>query len=424
MDVHHSQRSRATLVRSFSLAAVLAASVALAGTTPALAADQAPLKVGFISSLSGYFAAPGKYMEEGLKLYLQEHDYTIAGRKIVLDIADDQGNPAVGLTQLRRLVEQDHVDVIFGPLSAAVGSAMATYLDAHKMPAVYPIVSSDDLTQRTPAAYVVRTGWTSSQTTQPLGDYAYKTLKYRKVATIGYDFSFGWESIGGAVATFQDDGGKVVKQIWTPLSTTDFSPYLSELPRDVDAVFCSYSGSQAVNFMKQYKAFGLKIPLVCQGNSTDESTLQATGSAALGTVTALQYSAALDTTTNKKFVAAYTKAYGHGPSYYGEGTYVGAMVLAGGIEALHGNVSDPAAFVKALRSVNLTNAPRGSVTFDAYGNPVENVYIRKVEDVGGQLANVVIKIDRNVSQFWTYDPAAFLRHPVYSRNYPPCNDCK
>ncbi|TAM88749.1 ABC transporter substrate-binding protein [bacterium] len=422
--MYHSKRSRAALARLLSLATILAVGIACVAATPARAADQPPIKVGFISSLSGYFAAPGKYMEEGLKLYLQEHNDTIAGRKIVLDIADDQGNPAVGLTQLRRLVEQDHVDVIFGPLSAAVGSAMATYLDSHKTPAVYPIVSSDDLTQRTPAAYVVRTGWTSSQTTQPLGDYAYKTLKYRKVATIAYDFSFGWESIGGSVAAFQDDGGKVVKQIWTPLSTTDFSPYLSELPRDVDAIMCSYSGSQAVNFMKQYKAFGLKIPLICQGNSTDESTLQTTGSAALGIVTALQYSAALDTAANKKFVAAYTKAYGHGPSYYGEGTYVGAMVLAGGIEALHGNISDPTTFVKAMRSVNLTNAPRGPIGFDSYGNPVQNVYIRKVEEVGGQLANVVIHTDHNVSQFWTYDPAAFLRHPVYSRSYPPCNDCK
>ncbi|HVA36692.1 MAG TPA: ABC transporter substrate-binding protein [Candidatus Dormibacteraeota bacterium] len=422
--MHRSKRSRAALVRSLSLAAILAVGTALVGGSPARAADQTPIKIGFISSLSGYLAAPGKYMEEGLKLYLQEHDYTIAGRKVVLDIADDQGNPSVGLTQLRRLVEQDHVNVIFGPLSAAVGSAMAPYLDSHKIPAVYPIVSSDDLTQRTPATYVVRTGWTSSQTTQPLGDYAYKTLKYRKVATIGYDFSFGWESIGGFVATFQDDGGKVVKQIWTPLSTTDFSPYLSEIPRDADAVMCSFSGSLAINFMKQYKAFGLKAPLLCQGNATDESTLQATGPAALGVVTALQYSAALDTPANKKFVAAYTKAYGHGPSYYGEGTYVGAMVLAGGINALHGNISDAAAFVKAMRGVDLANAPRGPIHFDSYGNPVENVYIRKVEEVDGQLANVVIQTDHNVSQFWTYNPATFLQHPVYSRSYPPCNDCK
>jgi branched-chain amino acid transport system substrate-binding protein len=380
-------------------------------------------KIGFLYPVTGNFAAPGKYMQEGLELYLKEHDGTLGGMKAEVIVADDQGNPSVGLTQLRKLVESDHVDVVFGPLSAAVGSAIVPYLEEHKMAAVYPIVSSDDLTQRTPSQYIARTEWTSSQPTHVLGDYAYKTLKYRKVATIAYDFNFGWESLGGFIDTFQRDGGKVVKEVWTPLVTADYSPYLSALPRDVDAVMCSFSGAAAVNFIKQYHAFGLKMPLICQGNTTDESTLQASPDA-IGMITALQYSAAIKTPANEKFVAAYTKAYGHEPSYYAEGTYVGAQYLDRGIAAVKGNTGDAAAFVRAIRAVRITDAPRGPLHLDDRGNPVENIYIRRVgQQSGGKLVNEVITTYPNVSQFWTYPPAEYLKQPAYDRTHPPCNAC-
>ena len=381
------------------------------------------LRIGVVIPETGYLAAPGRFMREGYMLYLSQHGNKLGGRDVQTFIGDDQGNPSVGLTQARRLVEQDGAVVLFGPLSAAVGSALAPYIDERKVLALYPIVSADDLTQRKISPYIVRTGWTSSQTTQPLGDYAYKTLHYRKVATIAYDFEFGWQSVGGFMQTFQQDGGTIVRQTWTPQTTNDFSPYLSQIPRDVDAVMCSFSGSTAINFFRQYKAFGLKMPLVCQGNATDESTLAQTGPSALGVVTALQYSAALDTPANQAFVAAYQNAYGHVPSYYGEGTYVGAMFLDRGLAALHGDTSDPLALAKALRSVSLSDAPRGQVALDSYGNPIEDVYIRQVEQQSGVLANVVVHTYPKVSQFWTYQPGQFLAHPVYSRTFPPCNAC-
>ena len=407
-----------------ALALVVAAAVVTAGVVPAAAAEQQPIAVGLLIPTSGNFAAPGQYMKEGFELYLKQHDGTLGGRKVVVIQADSGGNPAVGLTQARRLVEQDHVSIIVGPLSTAVDQAIIPYITSHKVPAIFPVLSPDDITQRMPAAYVVRTSAASSQTTQPLGDYAYKTLKYRKVATIAYDFSFGWESVGGFVEAFQHDGGSVLKQLWTPVATSDYGPYLSELPRNVDAVMCSFSGAAAVNFIKQYKAFGLKAPLICQGNTTDESTLPATGPAALGILTALHYSTALDRAQNKSFVAAYTKAYGHQPSYYGEGTYDAALVLAAAIGKLHGDISDTQKFIATMRSMHVTEAPRGPLAFDRYGNPDQNVYIRKVEMSGGRLENVVIDTISNVSQFWTYDPAAALQHPVYSRSYPVCNACK
>lgn len=408
--------------------AVLAAAAALVATafgdsSRALAQNRPPLKVGLLIPVSGVFAAPGRYMREGFELYLKERNDTLAGRKVEVIVADDQGSPSVGLTQARKLVEQNHVDLLFGPLSAAVGSALVQYIDEHKVPTIYPIVSSDDLTQRTPPKYIVRTGWSSSQPTHVLGDYAYKTLKYRRVATIAYDFNFGWESIGGFVAAFQAAGGKVVKQVWNPLVTSDYSPYLSALPRDVDAVMCSYSGAAAVNFIRQYRAFGLKMPLICQGNTTDESTLDETGPGAVGIVTALHYSTALETPVNRAFVSAYDRAYGHEPSYYAEGTYVGAELLEHALQAVKGDTADPDAFMKALRHTPIPSAPRGPISFDTYGNPVENEYIRRVEDRGGHLVNAVVQTYRGVSQFFTFDRQQFLGHPVYSRTYPPCNAC-
>ena len=405
------------------LAAAALALGSVGASTHDAAAQAKTIKVGFLYPVTGVFAAPGKYMQEGLELYLKEHNNTLGGMKAEVDVADSQGNPSVGLTQLRKLVEQDHVDVVFGPLSAAVGSAIVPYMDEHKVPAIYPIVSSDDLTQRTPSEYIVRTEWTSSQPTHVLGDYAYKTLKYRKVATIAYDFSFGWESIGGFVDTFQRDGGKVTKQVWTPLVTSDYSPFLSALPRDVDAVMCSYSGAgrgelhQAVQGVRPEDAADLP------GQHDGREHAAPTCPDAAGMVTALQYSAALKTPANDKFVAAYTKAYGHEPSYYAEGTYVGAEYLDRGLAAVHGNTSDAAAFVRTMRAVRITDAPRGPVHLDDHGNPVQNIYVRRVEQQGGKLQNAVIQTYPNVSQFWTYSPAEYLKAPVYDRTHPACNAC-
>ena len=407
--------------KSVIMAALAAAGLAFATGMPVSQAsgNLPPIKIGFLYPQTGVFAAPGQYMAEGFTLFLKQHDYELAGRKIEVISADTQGNPQMALTQAEKLVQQDHVNLLFGPLSAAEGAALVPYIDQQQIPTIYPIVSSDDLTQRTPSPWIVRTGWTSSQTTQPLGWYAYRKLGYRKVLTIGYDFSFGWESIGGFVQTFQKNGGKVVQEIWTPLTTTNYAPYLSQIPKSgIDAVMISFSGSAAINFIHQYHQFGITYPLIAQGNTTDESTLAAEGPDAEGIISALHYSAALQNPAAVAFRDAYTKAYGHVPSYYAEGTYVGGMFLEKGLEAVKGNIADKRVFLKAMRTATIPNAPRGPITMDKYGNPVENVYIRKVQMVHGQLQNTVIYTLPHVSQFWTTPPGVFLAHPVYSRTYP------
>ena len=318
-------------------------------------------------------------------------------------------------------MEKDGAHVLIGGLMASTGYALMPYVDAKKIPAIYAIMASDDLTQRVRAKWMVRTGWTSSQPSHPFGDYAYKELGYRKIATIGYDYAFGWEVIGGFQQTFEDAGGKIIQKLWTPVGNLDYGPYLGQINKDADAVFALFFGAGALNFVKQYRQYGLKdkIPLIGGGTTTDEHVLPSMGDEALGVITALHYSEAIDTPVNKKFSAAFRKFAGKAASYYGEGPYTGGKWIIDAIKNIKGNVEDREKFLAALKSLKMTDAPRGPIVLDDYGNPIQNIYIRKVERVGGELQNTVIKTYPKVSQFWTYNVADYLKQPLYSRDYPP-----
>jgi branched-chain amino acid transport system substrate-binding protein len=388
-------------------------------------AQKGPVKVGLLVPQSGPLAANGKDMINGLQLFFEEQAYRLAGREVKLIIEDDEGKPATGLTKARGLVEGQGVHLIAGPLSAAIGYAVAPYVDAKKIPTIYPIVSADDITQRKRSAYIVRTGWSSSQPSQPFGKWVYDNLRYKTIAMIGYDFAFGWEVAAGFQRTYEEAGGRVVQKLWPPLGTADFAPYLSQLRRDVDAIYAVFSGADALRFGKQFAEAGLKerLPLIGGGTFTDEHVLRVQGDEVLGVVTALHYSAALTTPANQKFARAYETKYGQVPSYYSEGTYVAGVALKAALEAVGGDIENTDKFLAALRRVDLSDAPRGPMKFDDFGNPIQNVYVRKVERVGGRLQNTVIHTFPSVSQFWTYKPEDFLKNPVYSRDYPPCKNC-
>jgi branched-chain amino acid transport system substrate-binding protein len=407
-------------------AVVITAAVSLIAvgliSSPSASQAQAkgPIKIGFITPLSGGFVANGKDMLMGFQLYLEEIGYQAAGRKIELLVEDDEAIPATSLTKTRKLVEKDGVHMMAGGLVASTGYALVPYIESKEIPMFYPIMANDDLTQRKISKWIVRTGWSSSQPNHALADYAYNTLKYRKVSIIAYDFAFGWESVGGFQKVFEDMGGKVLQKIWTPMTAQDFSPYLSQISKEADAVFAVFSGRATMQFVKQYQEFGLKdkIPLIGGGTVTDEHALPSMGDEAIGIITALHYSEALDNPANKKFVKAFREKAKKAASYYSEGGYTGARWVVEAIKAIHGDVENREMFIRALKKVELTDVPRGPFKLDSYGNPVENIYIRKVERVGGELQNTVIYTYPNVSQFWKYKPEEFLKQPVYSRDYP------
>jgi len=421
---HQLKRKEEEIMKKvFFLVIIVAAMVSLIAFNSSVSWAQAkgPIKIGFIAPLTGGFAATGKDMLVGIQLYLEEIGYTAAGRKIELIVEDDEGTPAAGLTKTRKLVERDGVHIMTGGLLASTGYALAPYIDSKEIPSTYPIMAPDDLTQRQRAKWIVRTGWNSSQPNHPLGEYTYQVLKSRKAVIIGLDYAFGWESAGGFQKTFEEAGGKIVQKIWCPLTVTDFAPYLAQISKEADVVYALFLARSALQFTKQYQEFGLKgkLQLIGGGTTTDEHALPSMGDEALGIITALHYSEALDNPANKKFVKAFREKAKKAASYYSEGTYTGARWIVEAIKAVGGDVENRPKFMEALKKVELKDVPRGNFKLDDYGNPVQDVYIRKVERVGGELQNKVIHTYPAISQFWKYKPEEFLKQPVYSREFPP-----
>ena len=407
-------------VRKHVVLAALA-SVAVAGD----AAAQGPMRIGFLAPLSGAIAAAGRDMYSGCELFWQESGWRLAGRKLEVILEDNEGLPATALTKLRKLVESDQVHMVAGVILSNVAYALVPYIEAQGIPTLYPINSADDLTQRKRPTWLIRTGFSAGGNMHPFGEYAAKVLGYRKVVTIGLDYTFGWETVGGFHKSFEDNGGQIVQKLWVPLNVQDYGPYLAQVRKDADAVFVNALGRWTLLFAKEYAASGLRnrLPLIAGGTYTDEHILPQLGDESLGVVSAHHYSASLDTPANRRFRAAFEKAYNRTPSFYSENCYTGARIIGEAVRAIGSRVEDRAALMAALRKVEIQDAPRGPVKMDPYGNPTQNIYVRKVERVGGRLQNTVIHTYPAVGQFWTYNPEEFLKQPVYSRDFPPCRHC-
>jgi len=407
-------------VRKHVVLAALA-SVAVAGD----AAAQGPMRIGFLAPLSGAIAAAGRDMYSGCELFWQESGWQLAGRKLEVILEDNEGLPATALTKLRKLVESDQVHMVAGVILSNVAYALVPYIEAQGIPTLYPINSADDLTQRKRPTWLIRTGFSAGGNMHPFGEYAAKVLGYRKVVSIGLDYAFGWETVGGFHKAFEDNGGQIVQKLWVPLNVQDYGPYLAQVRKDADAVFVNALGRWTLLFAKEYAASGLRnrLPLIAGGTYTDEHILPQLGDESLGVVSAHHYSASLDTPANRRFRAAFEKAYNRTPSFYSENCYTGARIIGEAVRAIGGRVEDRAALMAALRKVEIQDAPRGPVKMDPYGNPTQNIYVRKVERVGGRLQNTVIHTYPAVGQFWTYNPEEFLKQPVYSRDFPPCRHC-
>jgi branched-chain amino acid transport system substrate-binding protein len=397
----------------------LALLLALLVTTPAPAAD--PIRVGFLAPLSGIFAQAGKDMLDGLRMGLEQAGGQVAGRKLELIEEDDEGNPATAQAKYRKLVQQDKVHVLTGVLLSNIGYALVPPIERDELPSLY-LTTPDDLTKRRPPKWILRSNFAASQPMHALGDYAAKTLKYKRVAAIAMDNNFGHECIGGFQRVFEDAGGRVVQKLWVPLNAMDFAPYLGQVARDVDAVVQVFVAGQAVRFAKQYAETGLKekLPLVGIGVFTDESALRSMGDEAIGVVTALIWSPTLPNPANQAFMKQAEARLKRTPAYFHAVMYSAGRWVTEAAKAVDGKVEDKARFLAAIRKASETTAdPRGPIKLDDYNNPTQNVYILKVERVGGKLQNTVVHTYPMVSQFWTYKPDEFLKAPAYDRNNPP-----
>jgi branched-chain amino acid transport system substrate-binding protein len=399
------------------------------GTSMAARAQE--LKIGFLAPRTGIFTQLGTDMVNGFQMYLDEHNGKLGGAKVNFIVEDDQGKPDVDVTKAKKLILQDKVDMLVGAVLASSAYALAPVSTAEKMLYIGTVSTADDLAQRQVAKYpyLVLAGWVPSQPNHPLGQWACDQ-GYKKIDAIAADYAFGYEQLGGFQQTFEDCGGKIIQKVWVPIGTKDFGPYIPTLKSDADAIFTLMVGPMSLQFPKQLRASGNKKPIVGGGTSYDEFALPFMGDEVIGDVSALQYSAALETPANEAFVKKYRAKYGKVPSYYSEVNYSAAKWIDLTLAKHKGKYPGAIQFIKTMSTIKL-DTPRGPVRLDpATKSPIQNIYIKKVEKKKmfgypkAELWNTVIKTYPAVSTFWTYDKAKYLAQPVYSRDFPPCKYCE
>ena len=405
-----------------------AVAVGLGLSAPAGAEE---LRIGYLAPLTGGLAQTGIDMRDGFLLYLDQHGNKLGGMDVKLIIEDEQGKGDVAVTKAKKLVLQDKVHMLIGGVLASTGYALAPVSTELKTMYIPSIPAADDLTQRQLKnfPYLIRTSWSSSQPNHPLGQWACDQ-DYKKIVTIAADYAFGYETVGGFQKAFEDCGGKIIQKIWPPLGAKDFGPFIPTIKADADAVFSLMVGPMPAQFIKQMRGAGFKKPIIGGGTSYDEFVLPFMGDEAVGDVSALHYSAALQTPENEAFVKAYRAKFGKVPSYYSENNYTTAMWLDEALKKTGGKWPGAEELIKIMVGIKLDKTPRGPVSFDDMRNPVQNIYIKKVEKKKmfgydkDELWNTVIKTYPNVDQFWTYGKDKFLAQPVYDKNFPPCKFCE
>ena len=381
-------------------------------------AQNAPMKIGLLTVKTGPLAAGGIHFEEGITAFLKDKNFTLSGRKIELIVADTGGNPAGAKTKAQEVVERDKVDIVLGPFAAFELLATVDYLAQAKMPTL-AFAGAEDVTQRKGNPYLTRTSYTSAQCLYPLADYVIREMKLKRAVTMGDDFAFGYEQVGGFQRVLEQ-GGQVVKKLWSPLNTADYAPYVAQIP-DCDVLCEVLAGSNPLKFTKQARGLGVKQPLVGGATVADDTIIGAHDESAAGLINTNPYSLDRDSEANKRFIAAMKTHYGNDVriGHYAACFFANGQIIEAALAKTGGKSDNAETLAKAVRSVSLADTPRGPINFDAYGNAVVDVYVRRAEKDGGKMVNKTIKTYRKVSQFWTMDPKAFLKEPVFSRDYPP-----
>lgn len=379
--------------------------------TPAAKVPTTPIKFGYLTPLVGVFAGLGADLRDGWLLYFEEKGNTVAGRKVETITEDTEGKPDVGLTKAKKLVERDGVKLLAGIISSGVAPGVAKYATEQKVPLIITNAGADALTKQAGTPYVFRTSFSNSQNTHAVGEWAYKK-GYRKAVIVGADYGAGWDHAGGFALTFTQAGGTIVQEIWPPLGTPDFAPFITTIKTDADVVFNFAPDADALRFVKQYTEFGLKgkLPLL-GGWLTTENVLPQQGDAALGVINGYPFIPTMARTQAKAFVAAFEKRFNKPATPQAEFGYSGAMMAAKALEAIGGNIEDTAAFIAALEKAEV-EAPRARIKLDKYHGVIHDVYIAEVRKVDGKLVNVEMEKVSDVSQFWKWSPEDYMKMPT------------
>ncbi|HEY8480151.1 MAG TPA: ABC transporter substrate-binding protein [Spirillospora sp.] len=350
------------------------------------------VKIGLLVPLSGVYAPLGEDMRNGFRLYLDQHGGKLGGNAVDVVTADEGESPQTGVPAAQKLVTQDRVTAVVGVVNSATALGLRDFFHESKRPLLVANAGADDITGARKSPYVWRTSFANAKVGAALGPAVAEEAD-GPVYLITADYAAGREMAAGFRRTFEEAGGKVAGEKYTPFGKTqDYQPYLSAIRKSgARAVYSFYAGSEAVNFVKQYKQFGLSetVPLYGTGFLTEGGVLDAQGEAAVGVKTSLHYSAELDTPRNREFVDAYRKAYKEEPTVYTVQAYDAAAALDKALGKA--GSSDGEALSKALGAIGTIDSPRGPWTFDRDHDVRQKYYLREVRSDGGEIVNAVVR---------------------------------
>jgi branched-chain amino acid transport system substrate-binding protein len=376
------------------------AGAALATNFPApviLAQSRAPLRLGNLNSFTGAIAYSAENNLNGMNLYFDSIGGSVAGRKVEIIKEDDQFNPQIGLQKAKKLVESDKVDMLVGVQASNVALAVLNYAKQQKAFYIVSGAGTDAITwDRYP--YLFRTSISAYQLSTPMAGYVYDNLG-KEIVTTASDYAGGRDVIAEFRAPYIAKGGKVLKEIWPPLNTTDFSPYLVDIKSINPPVTYDFMpGADAIRFIQQYHEFGLleKMPLT-GFTIIDSLTLKALGKAAVGVISATTYTDTVDNPESRKFVADYQAKYNALPDIFSDYGYVAARAIDEALKLTDGDTSDKDKFAEAMTKIKF-NAPRGPWRMDpVIHNPIQDIHVCQVVEKDGKVTSKVLHTFKDVA---------------------------
>jgi branched-chain amino acid transport system substrate-binding protein len=357
-------------------------------------AQGAPVKIGVVLPYTGVYAELGNSITQAMELVFARENWTVAGRKIEMIKEDDEMKPPVGVRKTEKLIDSDKVDILTGPVHSGILMGMRDKVHNSKTILIVSNAGADIISRERCSKWIFRTSFSNWQPNQPMGGWVAKNVA-KEVFQIAPNYQAGKDMMAAFRETFLPAGGKVVAEDYPKLGETDYAPYLTKIKQSgAKAVFAFFSGTDAVNFVKQYDEFGLKpaIKLTGAGFLTEPDVLPAQGKAALGTITGHFYSPLLDNPVNQRFVKEFREKFGgKTPDGFAVQGYDTAEVIMRALKTVKGNTQDKEKLVAAIAAVEF-DSPRGRFRFDPKTHNVVQpfIYIREVREVAGTLHNVPI----------------------------------
>lgn len=340
-------------------------------------AKGAPLKVGLMLPFSGTYAKLGENIASAVELLVAEKGGKLGGRAVEFVRLDDESKPENGPQNAERLVKRDAVDVLIGTVHSGVQMGIHKVVRESGTLTIIPNAGANAITRQLCAKNVFRASFSNWQPGHGIG-LALGKKGVKKAAWITWDYAAGKEAGEGFREGLEKHGGQLVQTLTLKFPETNFQPLLAQIPGlDVEAVGAFFAGGGAVQFVKEYKAAGLKVPL-CGNGFLTEGTLEAQGEAAEGIETALHYGDGLDNAKNKAFRDAFKAKTQREADVYAVQGYDSAQLLAIGLEAVKGDLDAEADLYKAMRAAKI-ESPRGPISISPSQEVVHNMYLRRVE---------------------------------------------